>query len=222
MANTEYLNLTIYPEVAGVKQIDLRLSYLANAQIIDAFAKAMATKTAQLKEVAFSGSYDDLENRPDIPGTVPIATVEIAGKVKPDGETILIDEDGKIRTAANTGIATTEKPGVVMPDGVTITIDADGKIKATCEIATIEAAGIVKPDGTTITIDTDGTIHGRDSYTKAEVDDIMAELSELLTSDDELTVLGTALDTLMGETNEYSGLGGSLVELDSMADELIA
>ena len=160
MANTEYLNLTIYPEVAGVKQIDLRLSYLANAQIIDAFAKAMATKTAQLKKVAFSGSYDDLENRPDIPGTVPIATVEIAG--------------------------------------------------------------IVKPDGTTITVDADGTLHGRNSYTKAEVDDLMAELSELLTSDDELTVLGTALDTLMGETNEYSGLGGSLVELDSMADELIA
>ena len=115
MANTEYLNLTIYPEVAGVKQIDLRLSYLANAQIIDAFAKAMAEKAAQLKEVAFSGSYDDLEDTPDIPGTVPIATVEVAGKVKPDGETILIDEDGKIRTAANTGIATTEKPGVVMP-----------------------------------------------------------------------------------------------------------
>ena len=109
-----------------------------------------------------------------------------------------------------------------MPDGVTITIDANGKIKATCEIATIEAAGIVKPDGTTLTIDADGTLHGRDSYTKAEVDNLMAELSELLTSDDELTVLGTALDTLMGETNEYGSLGGSLVELDSMADELIA
>lgn len=46
----------------------------------------------------FSGNYDDLENRPTIPPAyeLPIATTSELGGVKPDGETITVDENGVI------------------------------------------------------------------------------------------------------------------------------
>lgn len=127
--NTEYLSLTVYPDISGVYQTDLRLSYYQNYLLIDAFAKAMAEKAAQLKKVAFSGKYEDIENTPDIPDAVPIATQKEAGKVKPDGITIMINEDGVI--SATCEIATTEKAGIVKPDGDTIAINKDGTIRVT-------------------------------------------------------------------------------------------
>lgn len=95
----------------------------------------------------------------------PIATTETAGKVKPDGTTISVDENGVISSAAEVPIATTEVAGKVKPDGTTITIDQDGTISGadTVPIATTSVPGKVKPDGTTITIDSNGTISGADT-----------------------------------------------------------
>lgn len=63
---------------------------------------------------------------------VPIATTEIAGKVKPDGETITVTSDGTISSVSKdvTPIATTLTVGKVKPDGNTITITDDGTISA--------------------------------------------------------------------------------------------
>lgn len=63
---------------------------------------------------------------------VPIATTEIAGKVKPDGETITVTSDGTISSVSKdvTPIATTSTVGKVKPDGNTITITDDGTISA--------------------------------------------------------------------------------------------
>ena len=95
--------------------------------------------------------------------STPIATTEIAGKVKPDGTSITIAEDGTI-TAIGGGsevpIATTEIAGKVKPDGSTITITNNGTISAATQTpatATQNSLGIVKPDNSTITI-SDGVL----------------------------------------------------------------
>ena len=88
---------------------------------------------------------------------VAIATTDTVGTVKPDGETILVDKDGKVSVPTATETAF----GLVKPDGETITIK-DGVLSGQSKvaIATTDTVGTVKPDGPTITIDTDGTIHG--------------------------------------------------------------
>ena len=57
---------------------------------------------------------------------VPIATTNLAGKVKPDGTTIGVTSDGTI--SAQT--ATASAKGIVKPDGETTSVNADGAITA--------------------------------------------------------------------------------------------
>lgn len=59
-----------------------------------------------------------------------IATTSAVGRVKPDGTTITVDNDGTIHGADSTPIATTSVAGKVKPDGSTITVDANGTITA--------------------------------------------------------------------------------------------
>lgn len=67
--------------------------------------------------------------------TVPIATVDTAGKVKPDGKSIRITSDGTI-SVDTVAVATTEVAGTVKPDGDTISVDSNGTIKVAKVIAT--------------------------------------------------------------------------------------
>ena len=62
-------------------------------------------------------------------GTVEIATTEEAGKVKPDGTSIKITEDGTI-SVDKINVATVEEAGIVKPDGATIRITEDGTISS--------------------------------------------------------------------------------------------
>lgn len=257
-AKTEYLGLIVFPDITGVYQRDLRIALVtgkngndSNMHIIDTAIKKLADALKGLSKVASSGSYNDLSDTPEIPSQIPIASVEVAGIVKPDGETILVDKEGKISAAVKVAIATLQAAGLVKPDGVTITVDEDGTISATVGIATtdtagtvkpdgktillgedglIEAAtatnkkpGIVKPDGESVTVDKDGTIHAKvkDAYTKAEVDQMLSDLSGLLMSADDLSAIYAAVNTVMGETTAFSGLGGSILAVNALADELV-
>lgn len=96
-------------------------------------------------------------------GDIPIATNLNAGKVKPDGTTITITQDGTISAveADPTPIATTEVAGKVKPDGTTITITQDGTISGVdaTPIATTSTPGIVKPDGNYLGIDNTGLLN---------------------------------------------------------------
>ena len=121
-----------------------------------------------------------------------IATTEKAGIVKPDGDTILIDEAGTIRAAVKVAVAT------------------------------LQAAGIVKPDGTTITIDADGTIHARDAYTKAEVDDKLRQLSDIFITDTDKSTLYRLTNTLMGTSTTFTGLGADILTVNDLAQTLIS
>ena len=213
-SKTEYLGLVVFPDIAGVYQREIRIALVSgtdgtnsNMHIIDAAIKGLAEALNKLAK--------------DIPDAVPIATQAVAGKVKPDGVTITIDESGTIKATCE--IATVEKAGIVKPDGITITIDKDGVIKATCEIATTEKAGIVKPDGDTITVDEDGTIRAaNDGYSKEEVDTMLQELSDMLLTNSDLEMVYAATNALMGEQTEFTGLGASLLKVNSLADELLA
>lgn len=213
-SKTEYLGLVVFPNITGVYQREIRIALVSgtdgtnsNMHIIDAAIKGLADALSELAE--------------GIPDAVPIATQAEAGKVKPDGVTITIDESGTIKATCE--IATVEKAGIVKPDGITITIDKDGVIKATCEIATTEKAGIVKPDGDTITVDEDGTIRAaNDGYSKEEVDTMLQELSDMLLTNSDLEMVYAATNTLMGEQTEFTGLGASLLKVNALADELLA
>lgn len=213
-SKTEYLGLMVFPDITGVYQREIRIALVSgtdgtnsNMHIIDAAIKGLAEALNKLAK--------------DIPDAVPIATQAVAGKVKPDGVTITVDESGTIKATCE--IATVEKAGIVKPDGITITIDKDGVIKATCEIATTEKAGIVKPDGDTITVDEDGTIRAaNDGYSKEEVDTMLQELSDMLLTNSDLEMVYAATNTLMGEQTEFTGLGASLLKVNALADELLA
>lgn len=231
-ASTEYLGLIVFPDITGVYQRDIRLALVAgsgsNMHKIDAGVKAVAqaivTLDGSLAVVAKSGNYNDLSNKPDIAAAVPLATSAVAGKVKPDGVTILVNENGVISAAVPVSIATTQNPGIVKPDGNTILIDAEGTIRAAVEvaIATLQSAGIVKPDGTTITIDPDGTLHGRDSYTKAEVDAMLADMSEIFITAADKAAIYSKVNTLMGTSTAFTGLGASILEIYGQTETLIS
>ena len=93
---------------------------------------------------------------------VAVATTEKTGTVMPDGETILVDKDGKISvpTATETASGLMSAADKAKLDGV--------------DLATTSTAGIVKPDGDSITVDADGTIHG---VSKITVDDALSDTS---------------------------------------------
>lgn len=231
-ASTEYLHLIVFPDITGVYQRDIRLALVAgtgsNMHKIDAGVKAVADAltalVGSLATVATSGSYNDLSDKPDIATAVPLATTLVAGKVKPDGATILVDENGVISAAVPVSIATVQTAGIVKPDGTTILIDENGTISSAVEvaIATLQAAGIVKPDGTTITIDVDGTIHGIDAYTKTEVDEMLAEMSDIFVSDADKATIYAKVNTLMGTSTTFTGLGASILEIYDQTEELIS
>lgn len=86
------------------------------------------------------------------------ATTESLGGVKPDGETITIDEDGTLH-GANTyelPAAAADSLGGVKVDNTDINISEDGTIHL--GIASIDTLGGVKVDGDSIAIDENGTI----------------------------------------------------------------
>lgn len=65
-------------------------------------------------------------------GDVPIATTTTAGKVKPDGTTITVTEDGTISANSSYTLptASTTQLGGVKVDGTSVTIDSNGVISA--------------------------------------------------------------------------------------------
>ena len=86
------------------------------------------------------------------------ATTEILGGVKPDGETITIDEDGTLH-GANTyelPVAAADSLGGIKVDNTDINITEDGVIHL--GVASIDTLGGVKIDGDSIAINEDGTI----------------------------------------------------------------
>lgn len=133
---------------------------------------------SDLKAVAFSGSYNDLNDKPtSLPAsdvsawakesTKPTYTKAEVGLGNVDNTA---DSEKSVKYATSAGNATKVNNHTVnadVPSGAKFT-------DTTYEIATTTKTGIVKPDGKTITADKDGTLHGVAEIT---VDDALSSTS---------------------------------------------
>lgn len=148
-------------------------------------------------------------------GDVPIATTEVAGKVKPDGTTITVTEDGTISANSSYTLptASTTQLGGVKVDGTSVTINSDGVISAAgggggdVPIATTETAGKVKPDGTTITVTEDGTISA-----------VPTTPTNMVTTDSDQTINGTKIFA-NGTGTTFTGTSSNSNSLTIDADD---
>ena len=138
---------------------------------------ATAAKVAlSLANVASTGSYTDLADKPVIPAAynLPIATTLALGGVKPDGTTIKVDSAGVI-SGSNTytlPVANLTTVGGVKPSG-NVTVSADGSIDVrlpvsagtyTLPVANTTVLGGVK-QGANVTIDANGVLSATGGYT---------------------------------------------------------
>lgn len=138
------------------------------------------------------------------------ATVDKKGLVKPDGETIIIDEDGTISAKAGSveiDIATTETTGIVKPDGTTITITEDGTISAIGG----GSSTVIETDNKTITLNSEDKIQVVGSYavnsqfknefvgTRAEYEQALTE--GLITEDTVCTITDDTQDVVVPVAN---------------------
>lgn len=132
---------------------------------VPAWAKAASKPTYTAAEVGALPSstqiptkVSQLTNDSGFITSVPVATSNSVGTVKPDGSTITVDPDGTIHGSAQVDVATTQAVGVVKPDGTSVTIESDGTIHAAAsefagphwEVRTIDGAQrlvIVIPEG---------------------------------------------------------------------------
>lgn len=142
---------------------------------------------SDLKTVAFSGSYNDLSNKPaSLPAsdvsawakasTKPTYTKAEVGLGNVDNTA---DSAKSVKYATSAGNATKVNNHTVKSD-----VPANAKFTdTTYGVATTTKTGIVKPDGKTITADKDGTLHGADTI---QVDGIT------ITRDDATKVIALA------------------------------
>lgn len=142
---------------------------------------------SDLKTVAFSGSYNDLSNKPaSLPAsdvsawakasTKPTYTKAEVGLGNVDNTA---DSAKSVKYATSAGNATKVNNHTVNSD-----VPANAKFTdTTYGVATTTKTGIVKPDGKTITADKDGTLHGADTI---QVDGIT------ITRDDATKVIALA------------------------------
>lgn len=89
---------------------------------------------SDLKDVAFSGSYNDLNDKPaSLPANGGNSTTV-------NGHTVNSDVPANAKFTDTTyGVATTTKTGIVKPDGTTITVDEDGTIHGVAKVTVDDA-----------------------------------------------------------------------------------
>lgn len=130
-------------------------------------------------------------------GDIPIATTTTAGKVKPDGETITITDDGTI-SAVGGG-------GATINDSTTTTTSVWSSSKTNTEISTV-ANEVVQVQGDVASLD------GDVSTLKTDVSTLKTDVSGLKTSKQDTLVSGTNIKTINGQSILGEGdiaVGGS-------------
>lgn len=157
---------------------------------------------SDLKTVAFSGSYNDLSNKPtSLPAsdvsawakanTKPTYTKAEVGLGNVDNTA---DANKSVKYATSAGNATKVNNYTVnanVPSGAKFTDTTYG-------VATTTKTGIVKPDGKTITADKDGTLHGADTIKVDGItitrDDATKVIALAKTLQDKIGTIGNKVD----------------------------
>lgn len=139
-------------------------------------------------------------------GDIPIATTTTAGKVKPDGTTITITDDGTISAVGGGG------GGATIDDSTTATTSVWSSSKTNTEISTV-ANEVVQVQGDVASLDGDvSTLKTDVSGLKTDVSGLKTDVSGLKTSKQNMLVSGTNIKTINGETILGEGnitVGGS-------------
>lgn len=139
-------------------------------------------------------------------GDIPIATTTTAGKVKPDGTTITITDDGTISAVGGGG------GGATIDDSTTATTSVWSSSKTNTEISTV-ANEVVQVQGDVASLDGDvSTLKTDVSGLKTDVSGLKTDVSGLKTSKQNTLVSGTNIKTINGETILGEGditVGGS-------------
>lgn len=130
VATEEYVQKKIAEAQLSESDVDLSAYYTKSetdaaieAAAPDLSGYALKTEIPSTSGLATEKYVDDAIEAIEIPDNTPIATVEVAGKVKPDGTTITISEDGTISSVA-TGGGGEE----VTVDGTSIVKNSDGAL----------------------------------------------------------------------------------------------
>lgn len=116
-------------------------------------------ETTDLSSVAFSGSYNDLSDKPTIPSQISITTTlnsQSTDQEVPGAATVY-----NALQNVSVSTATSSTPGIVQPDNNTITVDANGVI------STINSGGAQIDDTTTTTTSTWSSTKINDEITTA-------------------------------------------------------
>lgn len=126
---------------------------LVNQENIKAGENITLNKNAETGDITISSTSGGGST-----GDVPIATTTTAGKVKPDGTTITVTEDGTISANSSYTLptASTTQLGGVKVDGTSVTINSDGVISA--------ASGGGSAPTNMVTTDSDQTINGSKTF----------------------------------------------------------
>lgn len=139
-------------------------------------------------------------------GDIPIATTTTAGKVKPDGTTITITDDGTISAVGGGG------GGATIDDSTTATTSVWSSSKTNTEISTV-ANEVAQVQGNVASLDGDvSTLKTDVSGLKTDVSGLKTDVSGLKTSKQNTLVSGTNIKTINGETILGEGnitVGGS-------------
>ena len=116
-----------------------------------------------LKSELFSGSYNDLTDKPTIPAayTLPTASTSTLGGVKVDGSTITIDNNGVISSTASGG-------GSSYTAGSGIDIDANNVISAYYDGLNFPAATMFN-SGLVSNLTLGGTLYNKQCQTAADI-----------------------------------------------------
>ena len=162
---------------ATQKYVQLEIANIPDPDLSDYALKSEIPSTTGLATEKY---VDESIAAIEIPDNTPIATVEVAGKVKPDGTTILISEDGTISSIATGGSGEgieevyvgTEDPGT--SSDALIWINPEGS----------ESAGLVTKEYVDEAIEGISSINPNDYYTQAEIDLMMPITTGFITMSD--------------------------------------
>ena len=171
---------------------------------------------SDLKTVAFSGSYNDLSNKP---ASLPASDVSAWAKAstKPTYTKAEVGLGNVDNTAdANKSVKyATSSGNAKKVNNHTVNADVPSGAKftdTTYGVATTKKAGIVKPDGKTITVDTDGTLHGADTIKVDGItitrDDATKVIALAKTLQDKIGTIGNKVDKKNIVNNQTTTVAG--------------
>lgn len=216
LASEAYVNekvaAIVIPEVpTKVSELENDKGYLTEHQSLEGYAK-----TADLAQVAKTGSYNDLADKPTIPSTTGLASTKyvddkVAGIVIPEVPTKVsaFENDAGYLTEHQSLAEYAKKTEIPAP--------------YTLPTASTSTLGGVKVDGSTITI-ADGVISAKGGSGGAEPDAYIKDASVsgntlTLTKKDDTEVVFTPSGGSNGSSNELQRIFNSVSHIESVVSE---